>query len=449
MIASAFAQAASAAVVAPSSGAVASAAVAPATRELGSLLYGLLRVGTLAELAALAACFGLAWLIVKGLHRTLRVDGDVLFGRRLVDGVLFPVLALLLALVAREALRFWVTTALFRVALPVLISLVLIRLTARVLAAALPGSRWVGFVERTVSWLAWIAVVLWITGLLPVMLDEMDGLRWKIGGAQVSLRNIVEGSVSAGVVMVLALWVSAAVEKKLIKGSGDNLSLRIIAANLVRVLLLVVGVLFALSAVGIDITALSVLGGAVGVGLGFGLQKIAANYVSGFVILAERSLRIGDTVKVDGFEGRVSDIRTRYTVIRALNGREAIVPNETLITQRVENASLADPRISVAGAVQVAYGSDLDALFPQLVAAMAAVPRVLAEPGPNVQLAGFGASGLDLTLNFWIDDPQNGQGNVKSDVNLAVLRCLNAAGVEIPFPQQVVHDAGEAAPSAA
>ena len=135
-----------------------------------------------------------------------------------------------------------------------------------------------------------------------------------------------------------------------------------------RALLLFFGLLFALSAVGIDLTALSVLGGAIGVGLGFGLQKIAANYISGFVILAERSLRIGDMVKVDGFEGRITDIRTRYTVIRSLNGREAIVPNETLITTRVENSSLADPRVLVTSAVQVAYGTDVRRLQPLLAA---------------------------------------------------------------------------------
>ena len=181
------------------------------------------------------------------------------------------------------------------------------------------------------------------------------------------------------------------------------------------------------------------LGGAIGVGLGFGLQKIAANYVSGFVILAERSLRIGDMVKVDTFEGRITDIRTRYTVIRSLNGREAIVPNEMLITTRVENASLADPRVLVTTAVQVAYGTDVRALQPKLEAAIAAVPRVIADPAPSVQLAAFSADGMDLTINFWIRDPENGQGNVKSDVNLAVLDVLDREGIEIPFPQRVVH----------
>jgi small-conductance mechanosensitive channel len=211
------------------------------------------------------------------------------------------------------------------------------------------------------------------------------------------------------------------------------------AANALRALLLFIGLIFALEAAGIDLTALGVLGGALGVGIGFGLQRLAANYISGFVILAERSMRIGDLVKVDNFEGRITDITTRYTVIRALNGREAIVPNEMMITQRVENSSLADPQVQLNSTVQVAYGTDLDQLIPQLTAVVAAVPRVVTTPAPGVLLSAFAADGLELTIAFWIADPHNGQGNVRSDVNLAVLRCLNAAAVEIPFPQRVVH----------
>jgi small-conductance mechanosensitive channel len=218
----------------------------------------------------------------------------------------------------------------------------------------------------------------------------------------------------------------------------QDLSLRKIAANIVRAVLLFVGLLLGLSAVGIDLTALSVLGGAIGVGLGFGLQKIAANYVSGFVILAERSLRIGDMVKVDGFEGRISDIRTRYTVIRALNGREAILPNEMLITARVENSSLADPKVSVTTQVQIAYGSDLPAVQQALSAAVLKIDRVLADPAPAVLLAEFAPDGLGLSIQFWISDPENGQNNARSEVNMAVLATLNAMGVEIPYPQRVL-----------
>jgi small-conductance mechanosensitive channel len=228
---------------------------------------------------------------------------------------------------------------------------------------------------------------------------------------------------------------------RLLAGATDNLSVRKIAANTTRALLLLVGMLLALSAAGIPLGALSVVGGAIGVGLGFGLQRLVANYVSGFVILAEHSLRIGDVVKIDNFEGRITDIKTRYTVIRALNGRESIVPNELLLTQRVENSSLADPQVSITTALQVAYGTDLDALMPRLVDAVKAVPRVLSVPAPGVMLDAFAADGLNLNVAFWIADPENGQGNVKSDVNLAILRTVNALGVNIPFPQRVMHSA--------
>jgi small-conductance mechanosensitive channel len=206
----------------------------------------------------------------------------------------------------------------------------------------------------------------------------------------------------------------------------------------VRALLLFMGLMFALTAAGIDLTALGVLGGAIGVGIGFGLQKLAANYVSGFVILAENSLRIGDVVTVDGFEGRISDISTRYTVIRALDGREAIVPNEMMITQRVVNASLADRNIVLQTTVQVAYGTEVEPLMAEIARVVGEVPRVLAAPPVGVRLSQFAADGLELGIFFWIGDPENGSGNVRSDVNLAVLRLLNARGVEIPFPQRVI-----------
>ncbi len=407
--------------------------------ELKDLLGTLTQASALEELGVLVACLVLAWVVVRVLRGRAAPVGSIWFGERIVDGVLFPVLALALAFGASIALANSVKIAVFKLAIPILLSLLVIRLTVRVLGVTFPNAAWMRLIERSVSWIAWLAVVLWVTGVLPLVLDAMDEITWKMGAAQVSLRNVIEGVLTAGLVLVAALWVSAAIERKLLHGTGDDLSIRKMAANLVRVLLLFVGLLLALSAVGIDLTALSVLGGALGVGIGFGLQKIAANYISGFVILAERSLRIGDMVRIDNFEGRITDIRTRYTVIRALTGRESIVPNEMLITQRVENASLADTRVSVGSAVQVAYGTDVLALRPKLEAAMRAVPRVIDDPAPSVQLVAFGADGMDLALNFWIRDPENGQGDVKSNVNLAVLAVLNAEGVEIPFAQRVIH----------
>jgi small-conductance mechanosensitive channel len=412
---------------------------APA-EDLGTLLASLTQPSVLIELAVLGACLAAAWLAVRLWRGNVNRPASVWFGRRIFDGVLFPVLALLFAFLARWALAKTQAVALLHLAVPILASLLIIRVAVRVMRVAFPNSGVVRTIERTVSWVVWGAMVLWVTGLLPLVLTELDAVQWKLGGASVSLRSLLEGVLSALVVMVVALWVSAAIEQRLLAGAvSSNLSLRKIAANAVRGLLLLVGVLLAMSAAGIPIGALGVFGGALGVGIGLGLQKLAANYVSGFVILAERSLRIGDTVRVDNFEGRITDISTRFTVIRALNGRESIVPNEMLMTQRVENSSLADPKISLNTTVQVAYGTDLDMLMPRLAAAVAAVPRVIADPGPAVFLQAFAADGLELFVAFWIADPENGQGNVRSNVNLAILRTLADADVEIPYPQRVLH----------
>ena len=398
----------------------------------------------LIELAVFAGCLALAWTLVRLLRGREPKPGSVWFGEGIVDGVLFPVLALAAALSARFALQGaapQLTLAVFKLVVPVLLSLAVIRLTVRVLRKTFPLSQLMRDFERSVSWVAWIAVMLWLTGVLPILLSELDAIQWKIGTARISVRNVLEGTVAAVAVLVLSLWLSSVIEARLLKDATHNLSVRKMAANALRAVLLFVGMMFALSAAGIDLTALGVIGGALGVGIGFGLQRLAANYVSGFVILAERSMRIGDMVKVDNFEGRITDISTRYTVIRALSGRESIVPNEMMITQRVENSSLADRNVAINTIVQVAYGTDLEALIPRLTAAVGAVPRVIDEPPAGVMLTAFAPDGLELTVAFWIADPEHGQNNVRSDVNLAILRTLGEAGVEIPFPQRVVQQA--------
>jgi small-conductance mechanosensitive channel len=415
-----------------------------ASPELDHLLTALTRRDALIEAAVLA----LALLVAAGGVALLRqrvlaaraLAGDqaplasIWFGRALVDGVLFPTLALALAYLARHLLRnAGVTLAVFQVAIPVLLSLALIRLSVRVLSVAFPESRLMRVVERTISWIAWAAVVMWVTGVLPAVMEGLDEIRWKMGSHAISLRTLIEGTLSAGFVLMVSLWISAALESRLLAGvQGAQLSLRKAAANALRAMLMFVGLLVALSAVGIDLTAFSVIGGALGVGIGFGLQKLAANYVSGFVILAERSVHIGDLVRVADFEGRITDITTRYTVIRSVTGREAIVPNEVLITTTVQNLTLSDTRLLLGTSVVVAHGTDVDALIPQLAEGLAGVPRVLADPAPAVHLRGFANIGLELSINVWIGDPENGQGNVLSDVNLKLLAMLRERGIEIP-----------------
>ena len=396
----------------------------------------------LTELAVLVACVLLAWLLVRTLRQGLGQQEvrSIWFGRNNVDGVLFPLLLLTLAFVARELLAHRLPVTLLKVAIPVLVSLLVIRVGVKVLQATFSEARWVRPLEQTISWLAWLMMVLWVSGLLPIVMNELDQITWKVGSTTLSVRNVLEGIVTGGAVLIITLWISAGIESRLLRNAtGGELSLRKAISNAVSALLMFVGLMLALSAVGIDLTALSVLGGAVGVGIGLGLQKLAANYVSGFVILTERSMRIGDNVRVDNFEGTITEINARYTVIRSLAGRESIVPNEMLITSRVENLSLADSRLHQTTVVSVAYDSDVEKVQALLKQAAQDQARVLADPPPAINLSNFGADGLEFTVGYWIADPENGLGNVRSDINLAILAALRTNGIDIPFPQRVIH----------
>ena len=389
------------------------------------------------ELAALAICVGLAWGVSRWFGRDQPKD-SIWFGARVFDGLMFPLLALVFTDLARRwALEYQVVVVL-RIAVSVFVSLVVIRFIARVMRAVFPGSALVALVERTVSWIAWVGAVLWIVGLLQPVLAELDQITLAFGKTRVSVLMILQGALSAGLVLVLALWIASTIEKRVLRTHVTDLSMRRVASNAVRALLLLIGMLFALSAVGVDLTALSVLGGALGVGLGFGLQKLAANYVSGFVILLERSIRIGDNVKVDNFEGRITDIKTRYTLIRAGNGREAIVPNESLITSRVENLSVADLKFNITTSIVVGYDSDVTQVQSILTGAATAQARVMADPVPVAYLTTFAPDGLEFVLNFWVADPDKGKDNVRSAINVAILEGLRAAGVDIPYPQRVL-----------
>jgi len=412
-------------------------------QDIAALWAALMQSSALTELAVLAVFVLLAWGVARLVAGAFegRAANTIMFGRRVVDGVLFPALLLVLAYAARKVLaHYGVPLAVFKVAVPVFMSLAAIRLGVKVLQAAFQETPVVRVLERTISWVAWLMMVLWVTGVLPVVMDELDQISWNVGGGTLSVRKIIEGTLTGGLVLLLTLWISSSIEARLLRNvTGGELSLRKAFSNAARALLMFLGLLLALSAVGIDLTALSVLGGAIGVGIGFGLQKLAANYVSGFVILAERSMRIGDNVLVDNFEGRITEINARYTVVRSLGGREAIIPNELLITSRVENLTLADSKLWQSTNVSVAYDSDVDLVMRLLLQATQEQPRVLADPPASVLLMNFGADGLEFRLGYWIADPENGFNNLRSDINVRILELFRQNGVEIPYPQRVVH----------
>jgi small-conductance mechanosensitive channel len=223
-----------------------------------------------------------------------------------------------------------------------------------------------------------------------------------------------------------------------------NMNMRVVMSKLLRGFLLVIALLIGLSAVGLDVTLLSVFGGALGVGLGFGLQRIASNYVSGFIILLDRSMQIGDVLTVDNHYGVVTDLRTRYLVLRKLDDTEVIIPNEMLIINPVINHSHTDPKARVQLPVQISYDSPLELAMQLVTDAAKQHERVLAKPAPVVHIKGFADNGIDLVLTFWMPDPEEGPAAMQSDVYLAIWHAFKANNITIPYPQREVRLLGSA-----
>lgn len=364
-----------------------------------------------------------------------------------IDGVrrlAFPVAALALLVAGEAALRISgvLTRAadarLLRLALTLLAAMALIRLLVYVLRRVFSNLAFIAASERVIALAIWLIVALHVTGVLGDVVEWLDATKIPVGASRVSLWVVAMGALSVLVTLLAALWIGSALEARLMRAQQLEPNLRVVASRALKALLLVVAVLLGLSTVGIDLTVLSVFGGALGVGLGLGLQRIASNYVSGFIILLDKSLRIGDLITVDKHTGIVTQINTRYTVIRALDGTEAIVPNERLVAEPVTNQSYTDRKVLLRCDVQVSYASDVDCALELLRQAARVSPRVLADPAPGAALADFGADGLNLALTFWIADPENGRLNVTSEVNREILRLFRENGIEIPFPQRDV-----------
>ncbi len=354
----------------------------------------------------------------------------------------FAIIALILLAVARPIVEHWEPAGLLRLAVVFAAALSIIRVSIQIAWRLLPNRilkaslRWVGL-------LVWIGVLLHVTGYLDVLVGMLEETGFHVGRHSISLWEILSGAFWIGLTMLGAVWASTLLEQRLLGAEGLDVNLRVVMARVLRAVLLLVALLIGVSLVGLDITALSVFGGALGVGLGLGLQRIASNYVSGFIILLERSLRPGDMVQVGQTYGRVTEIRTRFTVIRALNGVHFVVPNESLTTDTVQNVS-TNGAARVGVTVQVAYGSDPDLVQRLLCEAAAAHPRVLKEPAPSAFLTGFGSDGLDFELGMFVPDPENGTMAVQSDVSVALLRSFEEHGIQIPYPQREVRMLGGA-----
>ncbi len=350
----------------------------------------------------------------------------------------FPLVGMLLVGAARLGLENFLHVNLLKLAMPLLGSMALVRSVVFVLRQAFPRAAWLAAWERIIAATVWGWLALYITDVAPHVIAALESVQFAIGKQKVDLWMILHGVVTVFLTVVFALWVAGVIERKLMRVDALDSSLRIVGVRVAKALLTVIAIVTSLSLVGIDMTALSVFTGALGVGLGFGLQKIASNYVSGFIILLDRSIRLGNIVQVGNDAGQVTQITTRYTVLKHPGGTEFIVPNETLIGSTVQNQTYSDRRLRLATAVGVAYGSDLDQVMSIMVAVAEAHPRVLRDPAPKVLLTQFADSAINLELGFWIDDPEEGRGNVISDINIGIWRAFREQGIEIPFPQREV-----------
>lgn len=388
-----------------------------------------------------------AWLIAQRFKPKL--DSQVVhwrLGRGGLNRVAFPLLAFVFIIVGRTFLARGQRTEILNVTLSLLTSFVLVRLAVYMLRAILPPSQFLKTSERFIVIALWGGVALYITGLHEPLVQLLDELQFPVGRQYISLLTLLQGILSVVVALIVSLWVGQLAETRIMRAVTLDASLRVVMSKFVRALSIVLALLIGLSIMNIDITVLSVFGGALGVGLGFGLQKIASNYVSGFIILLDRSIRPGDMVTVDNRTGIISQLNARYTVVKSLDGTEAIIPNDTLMTTTVINQSYTNTRVLGKLSLQIAYESPLEEALDILTQAALNHPRVLKDPAPAAQVDQFGDNGINLNLFFWIADPENGQGQLKSDIYMAAWKAFQARGIEIPYPQHEVRVLGSSAP---
>ncbi|MFC5509681.1 mechanosensitive ion channel family protein [Massilia jejuensis] len=377
-----------------------------------------------------------SWLHEDQSRNALQRIGVEGFGR-----VLAPLLIAALVWGAKLLLARQQSVHLLNVALPLFTSMALIRIVFYLLRRVFARHGQIGTAlqtfEKILALVVWLGVALYLVGLWPDILAFLDSKVIKIGKNRPSLLDILQGAVSVVVLMMLALWAGAALEERLMRLEGLHTSSRVVLARMSRAVLILVSVLVSLRLVGLDLTVLSVFGGALGVGLGLGMQRIASNYVSGFIILLERSLSIGDPITVDKYSGRVSRINTRTTVLQALDGTHTLLPNEMLITGVVLNQAATIKAVRLSTRLTVAYDSDLNEVMDLLVRQADGVERVIADPAPAVQLNAFGPTGYELELGFSIEDPEKGTGNVVSAVNQNIYALVHSGAIRLGLPPQM------------
>lgn len=355
-----------------------------------------------------------------------------------INRILFPISAFLMVTIARYVCAEWMHVGILRVASRLLIAMAIIRLLVYGLRYIFSPSGWLKTLESMIAWGVWIMLALHLGGILPEIAIALEEVKFNIGKNPVNLLVVLQGMLTVIITIFIALWLSRLVENKLMRTDQININMRVVLSKLVRVVFIFLAVLIALSAVGLDITLLSVFGGALGVGLGFGLQKIASNYVSGFIILVDRSVQIGDLITVDVHYGVVKELRSRYMTLRKLDGTEVIIPNEMMITEVVINHTSAEHRGRIQMPIQVAYDANLELVITLMRGVAEKHPRTLKTSSTDVFVKGFGESGIDMMLSFWVADPEEGSAALQSELYQQIWRLFKEHGIGIPYPQREI-----------
>lgn len=400
------------------------------------------------ELGHVAAWYQMLVLLLAAggarmLHRYLeqRMAAEAVglrrFTLRTAQRVMFPFTMLLGVLVGRAILQeAEVTAVVLDVAVPLLLSLAAIRFLVYALRRGFPMTPALKAWENIIGFTIWGVVALHLLGWLPAVLTAMDELAVQVGTTRISLLSSLKLVLLVGLLMTLAFWISALLERRMRASSHVTPAMQVAFAKFSKFFLLTLAFLLALNAVGIDLTTLTVFGGALGVGIGFGLQRIASNFISGFILVLDRSIKPGDVITVGDKFGWVQELRARYIVVRNRDGVETLIPNENLITSEVINWSYTDRNVRIRIPVQISYRDDPEQAMVLMEEAALASERVLKDPAPIARLMEFADNGIQLELRVWIADPEEGVGTVRSAVNLAVWRAFKLAGVTIPYPQR-------------
>ena len=398
------------------------------------------------QLGLVGAAFVLAYLTGAFLQRRLQpiVQPGMFkgFGRTAMRTGILALIPLLWWLLLRGAkawlLRHGYPINVIQVAVYLVGALALIRMGVFVLRHSFsPGSKLKAW-EWTLTVTIWTLVALHILGLLPFVVEVLDEYAWTFGSTRVSIYMVVSFLLSIALLSLVALWLTNGVQSMLKRSQALDDSIKLVLSKLTRFVFLMLAVVVAMMTAGIDLTAFAVFGGALGVGLGLGLQRVVSNFVSGIILAFEESIRIGDVITVGQSFGVVQALYARHIVVRDRDGRDILIPNETLLTAEIINWSYGDKNVRFRMPVQISYQDDPEQAMAIMLRAARETGRVLAEPEPVVRLMGFGDNGIDLELRLWIHDPENGVNNVRSEAYLKIWRYFREAGISIPYPQRDV-----------